>query len=218
MDILQSIDRPVFQRWVSGPGNFISAIHFSTKESRLIGKAALFTLETIKGWQITSLKHSISCAVSLPSQELLTVFLQTSFVWGSVCCGLMHCSKTTCSSFLPSSPAHGLAAYSYLCITVPLHQHCCLCSCTGSQPGQLTVRKNAPARERWDSSNREGTSIVIQTGRGGGLAQAAAAADVHFMLSGYHGQHFQEQSPWEEKTGQNHLLKRQETSLQHRTK
>ena len=59
---------------------------------------------------------------------------------------------------------------------------------------QMTVRKNAAARERWDSSNREGTSIMIQTGRGGGLAQAAATADVHFMLSGNHGQHFQKQS------------------------
>lgn len=165
------------------------------------------------GWHMTSFKHSISCAVSLPSQEILTVFPQTSFVWGSACCGLMHCSKTTCSSFLPSSPACDLAAYSHLCTTIPLHHCCYLCSCAGSQPGQLTVKKNAPAREHWGSSNREGTSIMIQTGRGEGLAQADDTADIHFMLSGYHGQCSQKQSLWEEKTGQNRLLKRQVWSI-----
>lgn len=103
-------------------------MHYSAKESRLIGKAALFTLETITRWRITSYKHSISCTVSLPSQEIPMVSLQTSFGRGAVCCCLTCCSKTTCSSFLPFSSACGLAAYSYLCITVPLRQCCCLCS------------------------------------------------------------------------------------------
>lgn len=150
------------------------------------------------GWHITSFKPSISCAASLPPQEILVMFLQTSFVLGSACCGLTHCSKTTCSPSLPSFPAWGLAAYSYLCTTVPLHQCHCLCSCTGSQPGQLTLKKNAPARWHWGSSNRMGTSIMIPTGRRGGLAHAADTADIHFMLSGYDGQRSQKQSLWEE--------------------
>lgn len=57
------------------------------------------------GWHIPSFKPSISCAVSLPPQEILVMFPQTSFVLGSVCCGLTHRSKTTCSPSLPSFPA-----------------------------------------------------------------------------------------------------------------
>lgn len=124
---------------------------------------------------------------------------------GSAYWGLTYCNKNYCSSFPPSSPS--LAASSYLCAITPLHQQCYLCSCTGSQPRQLTTEK-CSWKGHWGSSSREGTSIMMLTGRR--LAQAAATADIRLMLSGYHWQYIQNKSVWEGKTGQNHLLKRQD--------
>lgn len=134
------------------------------------------------------------------------VFPQTGFVWAlhNGVWQTSYCNKKYCSSFPPSSPS--LAASTYLCAITPLHQQRYLCSCTGSQPGQLTTEKFS-WKGQWGSSSREGTSIMILTRRR--LAQAAATADIHLMPSGYHWQYMQNKSVWE---GQNHLLKRQDFS------
>lgn len=78
--------------------------------------------------------------------------------------------------------------------------------------------KDAPARGHWGSSNREGTSIMTQTRRGGGLAQADDAAEIHFMLSGFHGQCSQEQVFEKKRPDKTICWKDKRHALQHRAK
>lgn len=123
------------------------------KESRSPGKAALFMLETIMKWHMSTFKRPVSCAVSLPSQEILMVFPHSSFFWGSVRSVLMSCSKTTLLFFSFLQPM----AWLLILISVPPPVLLSV---------QLSVKRNAPARGHWGSSNKEWTSIMIHT-RGG---------------------------------------------------